>query len=1281
MTVRRWLLWPLVFIVMMTLIAAAVLYWASRSETALRWGVARIAMTLPCSLTVQGIRGAFMKPVNVQFLVCENAQYRIEARNMALTWSPWRLASRQLDVTGLHLDELTYTSKSAAPRSGEPQPPQSLALPIDIDVASLTISTLVVKIGNDNTESVDVEAGTSEIGVNEIGTNGIGANEKAGIVLDDIDAAYHGDAQTHRLELRSLASPWGRAAGVVTIGASPPLSLAATLSVTSDRIEGWPVSGDIGLSGELQRIDAVITALAGPIEVNAELALTPFSAQPLQSLIASASNIDAAAFDSRFPQTVVSATVTARPADGLSLAGRLHVENADPGRLDQQRLPVQAADAEFALDPSSLRLSDLRVDLGAAGYASGNAQLMADQISLAVDVRDLDLRAAHGDLRQSRLNGSIRVDHGDGRQMIAVNLRQKDMQIEGSAEVSAESIQFDRLTARAGGARLLASGSIRRDETFGYAVDGTVENFDPARFGDFPQARLNGTLRAQGELLPDWNAAVQFQVARSQLKAIALSGDGKARVTRSHVQDADIRIDYGGNKLTLKGNFGSAGDVLDFSLDAPRLDRLEETANGQLQLSGTVAGTRARPSIKARLQARKLGFGEFHVDEAQADIALTQADDPAIRVQALLRQPGRGGLAVDSAEATIDGTLGSHVIDLSVAAPELHLVSRLEGGWGWSQQSWSGTLVQLENVKGDYPFRMNRAASLELAPDHAHLGATAVTFSIAELELGETRIGNDGLRTTGAIKGVRAARVLALMDKPPVIDSTLVLGGLWEIKVKDTVDGFVELTRTDGDIVIPGEEPLALELEELRVTLRAAANKLNAEAVLRSAQIDANGSAQTRLEKRGTKLGISGNAPLNLQGEMQMRSMRPIAALASRAVTADGGLKMTIKGVGTISQPQLRGSVEGDNIKIEDVANGVFFRDGVLRAKFDDDSLTLTQFSLKGGDGELTASGQFSARKGTPEMDLRWTSARLAIIQHPDLRLTVSGAGQLDYKDGAVSLIGALTADQGRVELRNRTLPSLGDDVVISGRETQSQLASDTKQARLDLKLGLGSDFTILGRGLDARLEGQIQLTSAPDKPLTADGEIRVASGTFEAYGRRLQIDQGVLYFAGPVSNPGINIRAMRKNQAVEAGVEVTGTARDPSVRLVSDPEVPDPDKLAWLVLGRPAESGNTQDGKTMQSSAVALAAGLGTSPLQQQLARSVGLDEITFMPGTRDSEGGVVAVGKQISDKIYVTQEIGLRAASNTLRVSYQLTRRWSVRTESGDTDAVDLFFTLSFD
>jgi len=213
------------------------------------------------------------------------------------------------------------------------------------------------------------------------------------------------------------------------------------------------------------------------------------------------------------------------------------------------------------------------------------------------------------------------------------------------------------------------------------------------------------------------------------------------------------------------------------------------------------------------------------------------------------------------------------------------------------------------------------------------------------------------------------------------------------------------------------------------------------------------------------------------------------------------------------------------------------------------------------------------------------------------------------------------------------------------------------------------------------RLGGNVRLHSSPGTPLQAQGDIKVEQGTYEAYGQLLTIEKGVLRFAGAVDNPAIEVRAMRKNQEVEAGVEVTGTARDPRARLVSDPDVPDPEKLSWLVLGNRVESGSTADAQKLQASAVAMAAGLGTLPLQQQLKRAVGLDEISYIPPTGDMQGGVVEIGKRVSDRVYVSHQRGLSAATNTLRISYQLSRRWSLRTESGSTNAVDLFFTLSFD
>ncbi|HSG99295.1 MAG TPA: translocation/assembly module TamB domain-containing protein, partial [candidate division Zixibacteria bacterium] len=438
-----------------------------------------------------------------------------------------------------------------------------------------------------------------------------------------------------------------------------------------------------------------------------------------------------------------------------------------------------------------------------------------------------------------------------------------------------------------------------------------------------------------------------------------------------------------------------------------------------------------------------------------------------------------------------------------------------------------------------------------------------VTFSKTDIVLDETRFDNGKLAAKGSVSGVRAARLFALMDKPPAVESTLVLGGRWEIRADKTMDGFVELSRSEGDLLIAGEEPVALGIKELRVMVRAESNRLSGEATLRRAQGDAKVSVQTQLDNRGAKWGIAGTAPLLLAGDLQMQSIRPLATLASRAVTADGRLNLTVKANGTVAEPRLSGSVEGDNLKFEDVANGIFLRDGVLRASFADNALTLTEFRFRGGQGELTARGRFLATGKAPVMELQWTARQLAIVEHPELRLTVSGTGELGYRNEIASLKGELTTDMGRVILRNRTFPSLGDDVVVVGREQSSQLAAETKRAILDLKIDLGSDFTIVGRGLDARMVGQVRLTSGPDKPLTADGEVKVASGTYEAYGRRLQIDRGTIYFAGPVNNPSLNIRAMRKNQQVEAGVEITGTARDPRIRLVSEPNVSDPNKLA----------------------------------------------------------------------------------------------------------------------
>jgi translocation and assembly module TamB len=183
--------------------------------------------------------------------------------------------------------------------------------------------------------------------------------------------------------------------------------------------------------------------------------------------------------------------------------------------------------------------------------------------------------------------------------------------------------------------------------------------------------------------------------------------------------------------------------------------------------------------------------------------------------------------------------------------------------------------------------------------------------------------------------------------------------------------------------------------------------------------------------------------------------------------------------------------------------------------------------------------------------------------------------------------------------------------------------------------------------------------------------------GYYTAFGQRLTVERGILTFSGPIDNPGVNALAMRKNQAVEAGVAVTGTLRNPTVKLVSVPEVPDTEKLSWLMLGR-APDPNARDNEALTAAAASLIASGGTSLLGIG-TKGLGLDSVGMRSQAGTAEQ-VVSFGKRISDNVYITYERSVSGAVNITRVRYLVSPRWSVEAATGSSNAIDVFFTLFF-
>ncbi|HSV46789.1 MAG TPA: translocation/assembly module TamB domain-containing protein, partial [Ramlibacter sp.] len=191
-------------------------------------------------------------------------------------------------------------------------------------------------------------------------------------------------------------------------------------------------------------------------------------------------------------------------------------------------------------------------------------------------------------------------------------------------------------------------------------------------------------------------------------------------------------------------------------------------------------------------------------------------------------------------------------------------------------------------------------------------------------------------------------------------------------------------------------------------------------------------------------------------------------------------------------------------------------------------------------------------------------------------------------------------------------------------------------------------------------------------------GTVVATGGEYRAYGQRLNLERGELRFTGVADNPALDILAVRPNLLQRVGVQVSGRAQAPYVRLYAEPELPESEKLSWLVLGRASASGGAE-AALLQQAAVALLASRAGGGGGKGPAAALGLDEVSFR---RDgTDGPSITLGKRFAQNFYAAYERSLSGALGTLFVFYEVSRRVTVRAQAGERAAVDLIFTLSFD
>jgi translocation and assembly module TamB len=374
----------------------------------------------------------------------------------------------------------------------------------------------------------------------------------------------------------------------------------------------------------------------------------------------------------------------------------------------------------------------------------------------------------------------------------------------------------------------------------------------------------------------------------------------------------------------------------------------------------------------------------------------------------------------------------------------------------------------------------------------------------------------------------------------------------------------------------------------------------------------------------------------------------------------------------------------------------------VLRLTLDAGRVRVREGVLQGSSGRVLVSGDAALESREAGLDLRFE--RFAVTRRSDREVLVSGLTRLRLDPQGMALTGELTADRARVSMPEASRPKLSSDVVVVGRPPREQPAVDDVPLALDLTLNLGDDFLFEGAGLDARLGGELRvftveqrrpdrregehpeghkpLAAVPSRVLRAEGTIRVEEGRYSAYAQTLDIERGVLRFVGPIDNPGLDVLAVRKTEEVKVGVQVGGTVQRPVVTLVSDPPMPDTEKLSWLVLGHGLESGDQQEFALLQVAAGALLSRAESVNVQARLADALGIDTFDVRAGSsEDLAGTVVSLGKRLSSRATLSYEQSVDGLRQVVKVLYQLSPHVRLEAQAGQPSSFDAFYTREYD
>ncbi|MEO6388748.1 MAG: translocation/assembly module TamB domain-containing protein [Croceibacterium sp.] len=752
-----------------------------------------------------------------------------------------------------------------------------------------------------------------------------------------------------------------------------------------------------------------------------------------------------------------------------------------------------------------------------------------------------------------------------------------------------------------------------------------------------------------------------------------------------------FRIDTGGQSL-----LGPFDGVIDLTMPAggPTRIAIQRLAIGRTAVTGTLTLVNGAAAGNLALAGGGLngtvaltprtGGQAFDV-ALTADHASFAGPTPLSIAQSTVNASGYFG----QGNSTINGTVSAAGINYgTLFIGRLAGTAQVNNGRGTFQASLSGRRSARFNLqvsgdvapdriavaaRGDYAGRaivMPRRAVLLKTPDGGwQLQPTQLSFdngyAIAEGRFGGTQPMQGRLSL--------AKLPLSLLD---VFAGDVGLGG--------TISGIIDVNAGPGGVptgearvMIDGLTRSGLVLSsrplDLALVARLTPSQLEARAVLRDA-----GETKGRLQAHITNLPASGALFDRLSAgslQAQLRYQGPADSLWRLSTVelfdVTGTLRVAADISGTLRQPQVRGSVAGDALRVQSPVTGSDLHDVRARGTFAGSRLNIISFAgVAPNGGRVTGSGfvdlsDLSPGHG-PQIDLRLAASNAEILDLVNMGATVTGPMRIVSSGVGGTIAGRLRVDEARWQLgtaaATQALPNIRTREVNIPPDRAPPVALAAPWRYL-INASAPGRIKVAGMGLDSEWGADILLRGTTDAPrIGGRATVVPRQGFYSFAGTRFEITRGEINFdESSPPDPRLNIRAETAVQNLSVVVTVTGNSSKPLIAFSSVPALPEEELLARLLFGDSISSLSATDALQLGAAVASLRGGGGVDPINR-LRTAIGLDRLRIVPADAAlKRGTAIALGKNFGRRFYV-EVVSDGRGYNATEVEFRVTSWLSI-------------------